>query len=139
METFYCFILYCGEIVYVACIYTYIFYISLFQGNLGIFYITNVRLVWHANMNESFNVSIPYLQMVSKRVILNELFQRFSAFDKVIFYTSYLLWLKKILFSESHIPEIFDNTTIILHPSNPEKINLHLIPPLSPQILWSLD
>ena len=36
-----------------------------FQGNLGTFYITNVRLVWHANINESFNVSIPYLQMVS--------------------------------------------------------------------------
>eukprot|EP00118_Oscarella_pearsei_P003894 m.16198 g.16198 ORF g.16198 m.16198 type:complete len:342 (+) comp26779_c0_seq2:34-1059(+) len=33
------------------------------QGNLGTFFITNVRLVWHANMNESFNVSIPYLQM----------------------------------------------------------------------------
>ncbi|XP_050419171.1 Bardet-Biedl syndrome 5 protein homolog isoform X1 [Patella vulgata] len=33
------------------------------QGNLGTFYITNVRLVWHANINESFNVSIPYLQM----------------------------------------------------------------------------
>lgn len=68
MQTFYCIILTGGEIVYVACIYTYIFYISLFQGNLGIFYITNVRLVWHANMNESFNVSIPYLQMVSKHV-----------------------------------------------------------------------
>ncbi|GFO21367.1 Bardet-Biedl syndrome 5 protein homolog [Plakobranchus ocellatus] len=33
------------------------------QGNLGTFYITNVRLMWHANINESFNVSIPYLQM----------------------------------------------------------------------------
>lgn len=38
------------------------------QGNLGIFYITNVRLVWHANLNESFNVSIPYLQMKSIRI-----------------------------------------------------------------------
>ncbi|XP_057293907.1 Bardet-Biedl syndrome 5 protein homolog [Hydractinia symbiolongicarpus] len=38
------------------------------QGNLGMFYITNVRLVWHANMNESFNVSIPYLQMKSIRI-----------------------------------------------------------------------
>lgn len=37
----------------------------LFQGNLGTFFITNVRIVWHANMNESFNVSIPYLQIVS--------------------------------------------------------------------------
>ncbi|RUS90497.1 hypothetical protein EGW08_001765 [Elysia chlorotica] len=33
------------------------------QGNLGTFYITNVRLMWHANINESFNVSIPYMQM----------------------------------------------------------------------------
>ena len=32
------------------------------QGNLGTFFITNVRLVWHANMAENFNVSIPYLQ-----------------------------------------------------------------------------
>ena len=32
------------------------------------FYITNVRLVWHANMNDSFNVSIPYLQMKSIRI-----------------------------------------------------------------------
>ena len=64
----YCFILIDSEIVCIVYIYTYIFYICLFQGNLGIFYITNVRLVWHANMNESFNVSIPYLQMVSKHL-----------------------------------------------------------------------
>ncbi|KAL3831669.1 hypothetical protein ACJMK2_023392 [Sinanodonta woodiana] len=38
------------------------------QGNLGTFYITNVRLVWHANINESFNVSIPYLQMKTVKV-----------------------------------------------------------------------
>ena len=37
------------------------------QGNLGTFFVTNVRLVWHANINENFNVSIPYLQ-VSDRV-----------------------------------------------------------------------
>ncbi|XP_057227694.1 Bardet-Biedl syndrome 5 protein isoform X2 [Malurus melanocephalus] len=35
------------------------------QGNLGTFFITNVRIVWHANMNDSFNVSIPYLQIRS--------------------------------------------------------------------------
>ena len=35
-----------------------------FQGSLGTVYITNVRVVWHSNMNESFNISIPYLQMV---------------------------------------------------------------------------
>ena len=40
------------------------FYFLYLKGNLGTFFITNVRLVWHANLNESFNVSIPYLQMV---------------------------------------------------------------------------
>ncbi|XP_059155946.1 Bardet-Biedl syndrome 5 protein-like [Physella acuta] len=38
------------------------------QGNLGTFYITNVRLMWHANINEAFNVSIPYLQMKTVKV-----------------------------------------------------------------------
>lgn len=34
------------------------------QGNLGSFFITNVRVVWYATLAENFNVSIPYLQMV---------------------------------------------------------------------------
>lgn len=34
------------------------------QGNLGAFFLTNVRLVWHANLAQNFNVSIPYMQMV---------------------------------------------------------------------------
>ena len=38
------------------------------QGNLGTFYITNVRMVWHANLAENFNVSIPYLQIKTIRV-----------------------------------------------------------------------
>lgn len=38
------------------------------QGNLGTFIITNVRLVWFAEMNESFNISLPYLQMGSVSV-----------------------------------------------------------------------
>uniref|UniRef100_A0A8C4SEN7 BBSome complex member BBS5 n=1 Tax=Erpetoichthys calabaricus TaxID=27687 RepID=A0A8C4SEN7_ERPCA len=37
-------------------------------GNLGTFFITNVRIVWHANMNDSFNVSIPYLQIRSIKI-----------------------------------------------------------------------
>ena len=32
------------------------------SGNLGTFFLTNVRLVWHADAAESFNVSIPYMQ-----------------------------------------------------------------------------
>lgn len=38
------------------------------QGNLGTFFITNVRVVWHANLAENFNVSIPYLQIKSVKV-----------------------------------------------------------------------
>ncbi|CAN7944737.1 unnamed protein product, partial [Ixodes hexagonus] len=37
------------------------------QGNLGTFHITNVRIVWHANMNESFNISLPYVQVAAIR------------------------------------------------------------------------
>eukprot|EP01083_Nonionella_stella_P050328 133871_1 len=39
------------------------------QGNLGTFFITNIRIVWFANLAENFNVSIPYLQIkiITKR------------------------------------------------------------------------
>ena len=39
------------------------------QGNLGTFIITNIRIIWFANLAENFNVSIPYLQikMITKR------------------------------------------------------------------------
>eukprot|EP00943_MAST-04B_sp_MAST-4B-sp1_P003945 g3945.t1 len=38
------------------------------QGNLGTFFVTNVRAVWHANLAENFNVSIPYLQINVVRI-----------------------------------------------------------------------
>ncbi|DBA00927.1 TPA: hypothetical protein N0F65_006127 [Lagenidium giganteum] len=38
------------------------------QGNLGTFFVTNVRIVWHANLAENFNVSIPYMQINSARI-----------------------------------------------------------------------
>ena len=33
------------------------------QGNLGALIVTNVRIVWYANLAENFNVSIPYVQV----------------------------------------------------------------------------
>ena len=33
------------------------------QGNLGTFIITNIRIVWFANLAQNFNVSVPYLQI----------------------------------------------------------------------------
>jgi Bardet-Biedl syndrome 5 protein len=38
------------------------------QGNLGTMFITNIRVVWFANLAENFNVSIPYIQMVGVRI-----------------------------------------------------------------------
>jgi Bardet-Biedl syndrome 5 protein len=38
------------------------------QGNLGTLYVTNVRVVWFANLAENFNVSIPYLQIVALKI-----------------------------------------------------------------------
>ncbi|EGI68660.1 PREDICTED: Bardet-Biedl syndrome 5 protein homolog [Acromyrmex echinatior] len=35
--------------------------LSIEQGNIGTFIITNIRLVWYADVNYQFNVSIPYL------------------------------------------------------------------------------
>jgi len=35
------------------------------QGNLGSFVVSNVRLVWFADANETFNISLPYLQIES--------------------------------------------------------------------------
>lgn len=35
------------------------------QGNLGSLMTTNVRLVWFADVNETFNMSLPYLQVQS--------------------------------------------------------------------------
>lgn len=33
------------------------------QGNLGTLFVTQIRLVWHANLAENFNVSIPLMQI----------------------------------------------------------------------------
>jgi len=38
------------------------------QGNLGTFFMTNVRLVWHANLATNFNVSLPYMQIKNIRI-----------------------------------------------------------------------
>eukprot|EP00397_Hematodinium_sp_SG-2012_P036833 GEMP01039815.1.p1 GENE.GEMP01039815.1~~GEMP01039815.1.p1 ORF type:complete len:254 (+),score=22.88 GEMP01039815.1:24-764(+) len=42
---------------------TGIWNLSSDQGNLGVFIITTVRIVWFALLAENFNVSIPYLQI----------------------------------------------------------------------------
>jgi Bardet-Biedl syndrome 5 protein len=47
------------------------------QGNLGTMYLTNVRIVWHANLAANFNVSLPYMQI--KNIVL-----RNSKFGKAL-------------------------------------------------------
>lgn len=52
------------------------------QGNLGTFFMTNVRVVWHANLATNFNVSLPYIQIKTLRV-------RESKFGKVLVIETY--------------------------------------------------
>lgn len=42
--------------------------LSYDQGNLGTLIITNIRVVWHANLATNYNVSVPYMQINSIRV-----------------------------------------------------------------------
>lgn len=51
------------------------------QGNLGSFIITNIRIVWHADMNEHFNISLPYLQIA---LVINKNYT--STLIQVLFY-----------------------------------------------------
>jgi Bardet-Biedl syndrome 5 protein len=44
------------------------------QGNLGVFFLTNVRIVWHANLAANFNVSLPYMQIVSSDQMMSTSF-----------------------------------------------------------------
>lgn len=46
-----------------------VYNLSSDQGNLGNFIITNIRLVWFAENNQScYNISLPYMQMVNIRI-----------------------------------------------------------------------
>jgi len=38
------------------------------QGNLGLMYVTNVRIVWHATPKSNFNVSVPWVQIKNLKV-----------------------------------------------------------------------
>jgi Bardet-Biedl syndrome 5 protein len=57
--------------------YDSVWNLSSDQGNLGTMYMTNVRVVWHANLASNFNVSLPYIQI--KNVVL-----RNSKFGKAL-------------------------------------------------------
>ncbi|EFO86825.1 CRE-BBS-5 protein [Caenorhabditis remanei] len=46
----------------------FLIYIKLIQGSLGVFVITNIRIVWYAELNTGYNVSVPYLTLYSARV-----------------------------------------------------------------------
>uniref|UniRef100_A0A1A9WS11 BBSome complex member BBS5 PH domain-containing protein n=1 Tax=Glossina brevipalpis TaxID=37001 RepID=A0A1A9WS11_9MUSC len=38
------------------------------QGNLGTFVITNIRIVWYADANDTFNITLPYIQIENIRI-----------------------------------------------------------------------
>lgn len=53
--------------------------LSVEQGNVGTFIVTNIRLAWFADVNNQFNVSMPYLAIAS---VSNEVFKDFSLHNK---------------------------------------------------------
>ncbi|XP_015609826.1 Bardet-Biedl syndrome 5 protein homolog [Cephus cinctus] len=55
--------------------------LSTEQGNVGTFIVTNIRLVWFADMNHQFNVSVPYITVASTNI-------RTSKFGTVLVVTS---------------------------------------------------
>ncbi|CAF0837524.1 unnamed protein product [Adineta steineri] len=46
-------------------------------SNLGVFHITNVRLIWHAELNENFNVSVPYNQTKTIKFVIQNLSENY--------------------------------------------------------------
>ncbi|KAJ8672904.1 hypothetical protein QAD02_004165 [Eretmocerus hayati] len=42
--------------------------LSTEQGNVGNFIVTNIRIVWYADMNQQFNVSLPFLTVATINV-----------------------------------------------------------------------
>lgn len=42
--------------------------LSTETGSLGVFVITNIRVVWYAELNIGYNVSVPYLTLYSARI-----------------------------------------------------------------------
>ena len=48
--------------------YNGVWNLSAEQGNLGTFIITNVRIVWFAQLSENFNVSLPWIQVKCIRI-----------------------------------------------------------------------
>lgn len=55
-----------GEQIYTK--YQGVWNLSSDQGNLGQFVITNVRIVWFATLTETFNVSLPWVQVKCIRI-----------------------------------------------------------------------
>uniref|UniRef100_A0A1A9UR47 BBSome complex member BBS5 PH domain-containing protein n=1 Tax=Glossina austeni TaxID=7395 RepID=A0A1A9UR47_GLOAU len=55
------------------------------QGNLGTFVITNIRIVWYADANDTFNITLPYIQIesVNPHERLVEIFKELASLHKV--------------------------------------------------------
>lgn len=44
------------------------------QGNLGTFIISNIRLTWFADINDTFNISLPHMQIANVKLLNNFFF-----------------------------------------------------------------
>ena len=74
------------------------------QGNLGTLYLTNVRIVWHANLAQNFNVSVPYLQIV-RGMIRESKFGRAMVLETQAKCGGYILGFR--IFPDNKLQEVF--------------------------------
>jgi Bardet-Biedl syndrome 5 protein len=92
----------------VASKYLGVSYMTSEQGSVGTMYVTNIRVVWYCNTAESFNVSVPYIQVkaIKKSVVSN---------GEVCFETSALTGNCVLTFrSETKLPEMFSELNRLL-------------------------
>jgi Bardet-Biedl syndrome 5 protein len=74
------------------------------QGNLGNFYITNVRAAWFASLSENFNVSIPYVQITAVK-LRDSKFGQALVIETSIYAGSYVLGF--LINPPERLPEVF--------------------------------
>ena len=87
------------------------------QGNLGTSIITNVRVVWYAQMNELFNISIPYIQIASVSAHLND---EFTGLRNGKSYSLKCLG-KTLYFLKRVYPRVLKNGKMKMFHSNPKE------------------
>lgn len=62
------------------------------QGNLGTLIATNIRVIWYADINETFNISLPHMQISTVNMgEIDDIYEKNSVLRaKILLFTKYL-------------------------------------------------